>query len=469
MPRTLEQHLDPKGRKRILALDGGGARGVLSLGILKRIETLLQDRLPLDQRADFRLCHYYDLIGGTSTGSILAAGLTLGMRVDELKDLYFGLCPKIFKQTAQGVKKPKFKGAELAKELDLVLRERNSSLLRSGAGDTGEPILLGSAALKTGFAAFAKRINTGGAWTLTNHPDWTYYSKEAAARHGRRFDDHDNKDYRLAQIVRASAAAPTYFESVQWDVEKEADEGDGTVANVEGVFVDGALSGRNTPALQMLFMVKHPAFGFRWKLGGHRVLVTSVGTGWWRPKVTQKILELRSGFGWAQEAWRAVESLQTMIHDSSLASLQMLQGLSTEPASTAKRWRIDGEVEDMPGFLFTEKPLLRFRRMDVRLEEGELTKLFQRPLVEVAAGRPALPLDEADVKAGMAWEQPALVMRLRQLAENDAQVLTFLYDIGATYADRFVDADDFPTAFDPSDLGGSDEEPPEDAAPAFSF
>jgi predicted acylesterase/phospholipase RssA len=465
MPRTLEQHLAPQGRKRILALDGGGARGVLSLGILKRIETLLQDRLPLEQRAGFRLCHYYDLIGGTSTGSILAAGLATGMRVDDLRDLYFRLCPKIFKQSAQGINKPKFKGEVLAEEMRRVLRERNGQIVPHSVNpnaEVGEPILLGSQALRTGFAAFAKRINTGGAWTLTNHPDWTYYSKDSAARHGRVFKDQDNKDYSLAQIVRASAAAPTYFDTVGWDV--ESDDGDGRVANVEGVFVDGALSGRNTPALQMLFMVKHPAFGFNWALGEDRVLLTSIGTGWWRPKVTTQTLALQGLNRLVPEAWRAVQSLQTMIHDSSLTALQTLQSYSIEPRDSAKRWRIDGEVEKLEGFLLTDRPLLRFRRMDVRLERTELEALFQTDFDEVVRNRANIGLRTADYEAAAAWSEHAMVMRLRELAENHPTILQFLYDIGAAYANRFVDNDDFPVAFDPSDLGGSDDDP---VGPAF--
>jgi patatin-like phospholipase/acyl hydrolase len=59
------------GVKRILALDGGGVRGVISLAFLERIETLLESRC--GRKA--RLCEYLSLIGGTSTGSVIAARL----------------------------------------------------------------------------------------------------------------------------------------------------------------------------------------------------------------------------------------------------------------------------------------------------------------------------------------------------------------------------------------------------------
>jgi patatin-like phospholipase/acyl hydrolase len=42
--RTLLEHLEPNGPKRILALDGGGVRGVLTLEYLSRIESLLRER-----------------------------------------------------------------------------------------------------------------------------------------------------------------------------------------------------------------------------------------------------------------------------------------------------------------------------------------------------------------------------------------------------------------------------------------
>ncbi|MFM7155638.1 MAG: patatin-like phospholipase family protein, partial [Bacteroidota bacterium] len=93
MKKTLTQHLDPgQGPKRILALDGGGIRGALTLGYLKRIESILRSA----NGPDYRLCDHFDLIGGTSTGSIIASALALGMSVDQIRDLYMDLGGKIF-------------------------------------------------------------------------------------------------------------------------------------------------------------------------------------------------------------------------------------------------------------------------------------------------------------------------------------------------------------------------------------
>lgn len=70
--RSRDQHLANDGApKRILALDGGGLRGILTLGILQKIEDLLRERHRGGD--DFRLDHYFDLIAGTSTRSIIVA------------------------------------------------------------------------------------------------------------------------------------------------------------------------------------------------------------------------------------------------------------------------------------------------------------------------------------------------------------------------------------------------------------
>ena len=67
---------------KILCLDGGGIRGVLSARILKQVETTLKDK---KRQA---LHEYFDLISGTSTGSILAAGIACQMEAEELIKVY---------------------------------------------------------------------------------------------------------------------------------------------------------------------------------------------------------------------------------------------------------------------------------------------------------------------------------------------------------------------------------------------
>ena len=52
-------------RVRVLSLDGGGATGFYTLGVLREVETLAGND-PLHK--------HFDLIFGTSTGSIIAAG-----------------------------------------------------------------------------------------------------------------------------------------------------------------------------------------------------------------------------------------------------------------------------------------------------------------------------------------------------------------------------------------------------------
>jgi patatin-like phospholipase len=50
------------GPKRLLALDGGGIRGAITLGFLEQMERLRRAR---HKREDLDLCDYFDLIGGT--------------------------------------------------------------------------------------------------------------------------------------------------------------------------------------------------------------------------------------------------------------------------------------------------------------------------------------------------------------------------------------------------------------------
>jgi uncharacterized protein len=73
------------GACRILSLDGGGAKGFYTLGVLKEIEAMVGTKLAAR----------FDLIYGTSTGAIIAALLGLGRSVDEIHTLYTAHVPRI--------------------------------------------------------------------------------------------------------------------------------------------------------------------------------------------------------------------------------------------------------------------------------------------------------------------------------------------------------------------------------------
>jgi patatin-like phospholipase/acyl hydrolase len=73
----LAERYETERPRKLLALDGGGIRGVLTLEVLIKIEEMLAEAT--GQGKEFRLCDFFDYIGGTSTGAIIAAGLARGM------------------------------------------------------------------------------------------------------------------------------------------------------------------------------------------------------------------------------------------------------------------------------------------------------------------------------------------------------------------------------------------------------
>ncbi|MBW4563247.1 MAG: patatin-like phospholipase family protein [Mojavia pulchra JT2-VF2] len=75
---------------KILCLDGGGMRGVITARILQEVERQIK------KHKGQALHEYFDMIAGTSTGSILAAGISLGKTSAELIDLYVNEGQHIF-------------------------------------------------------------------------------------------------------------------------------------------------------------------------------------------------------------------------------------------------------------------------------------------------------------------------------------------------------------------------------------
>jgi hypothetical protein len=351
------------------------------VGILAQLEKTLRDKLG---RPKLVLADYFDLIGGTSTGAIIAAGLALGQEAEYLRGLYRRLGPIVFKK--RGFRIP------------LIQSRFDPGLLAGVIVEELGDATLETAAWRTGFAAVAKRVDTGSAWILTNCPHSKYWNGDPAWP-----DVTPNKDYRLSTIVQASAAAPFYFDMVHMEVTK----------GEQGIFFDGAMTPHGNPALQLAMTALVPAYGLKWTPGANELMIVSVGTGQHRPIRPE----------WASRParlaiWKAIHALSCLSYDTSQLAISMLQWLGTSP----QPWPINREVGSLAD-VEPCPPLWTFVRYDAPLEERWLAEHMDKP-----------PLT-------------ALLPKLASL-DDDRQVPA-LYEIGLRVGERLVKPEHFPDAFDP--------------------
>ena len=118
-PSTLTADYPKDGLCRILALDGGGAKGFYTLGVLKEIEGML--KCPLYKR--------FDLVFGTSTGAIIASLIALGYEVNEIHNLYKQHVPEVMK-----VHDPHGKSQALAELAKKVFGDKTFVDVKTGIG-----------------------------------------------------------------------------------------------------------------------------------------------------------------------------------------------------------------------------------------------------------------------------------------------------------------------------------------------
>jgi len=208
--------------KRILTFDGGGIRGVFSLEILLRIETLLREHF---KAPNLILADHFDFFAGTSTGAIIAAGLSWGMPVEEILTLYVKHGTTMFQHVPwyNPLKRILVSRYE-AKPLSDLLRRTFSE---DGKGEV--PALLDTKRLKTLLLVVLRNHTTGSAWPISNNPLAMYNDANLL---------DCNLKVPLWKLVRASTAAPTYFDPEEI-----------MLGGKRHVFVDGAITPYNNPAL----------------------------------------------------------------------------------------------------------------------------------------------------------------------------------------------------------------------------
>ena len=165
---------------RVLAIDGGGIRGLIPAIVLTELE----------RRAGRRVWEMFDLIAGTSTGGILACALSAPdpLPASEVVKLYEDAGPDIFSRSlfqrirsADGLLDEKYDDAALDRALERFLGHKLLSQTKPDlivpSYDTAEP--------------------------------GPYFFKTTDAKASA--DD----DFPLSTVARATSAAPTYFEPVE--------------------------------------------------------------------------------------------------------------------------------------------------------------------------------------------------------------------------------------------------------------
>jgi hypothetical protein len=251
---------------RILSLDGGGIRGVVSARILQEVERQVWQ---LNQQT---LDEYFDLIAGTSTGSILAAGVTLKKTSQEMIDLYTTWGLKIFPYQdflswerlglilTQGFGAPKFSNEGLQEALQTCLTRDGREILIK---EIGEETTIPHAKKPTLLIPAYDMLYRNTTFFSNSHPK-TYADppQNAPSTFGERWYD----DTPLWKICVSSASAPTFFPAFELQDEKFKDDW-------RFPHVDGGMAANNPSLCAISYAINQGLSRFE------DIAVLSIGTG----------------------------------------------------------------------------------------------------------------------------------------------------------------------------------------------
>ena len=351
--------LPPVRSKRLLSIDGGGLCGLIPAEALilieKQLDEITGSQLPL--------CDRFDLIGGTSTGAILAAGLSLGLKAEQLRDFYLNFGKGIFSKVFFPIR---FWHSYPSEPLEGHLKEV-----------FGENTTLGSSKLRTQILIVSKNATLGTTWFFTNNRQGKYFNTNAGIP--------------LWQIVRASSAAPTFFPPQEIKVPNDL----GQVHNYE--FIDGGVSSYNNPSLQLFLEATDPQYNFGWPTGTDKIVLLSLGTGFNSITIDEGKASRFNLLDWARY------SVKGLLGDANLQQNVLMHLIGEHPAGPVVASATEREAlraTGAPGeaalaFMDTglgARKLLTYQRITVSLTRARLEALGLKDVDPVKAGE----LDAAD-------------------------------------------------------------------------
>ncbi|MBX2854585.1 MAG: patatin-like phospholipase family protein [Rhodobacteraceae bacterium] len=401
----------PTEKKKLLALDGGGILGMMSLQILKEIESKLAQTAPDPEK--FRLGDYFDYIGGTSTGGIIAAGLAMGMSVDQLIRLYRDKAADIFEKRTFMFRRM-WRGYNHDKFVEILKKE----LIKDGKDTIAD--LRDGGHLHCMLLIALRNASTASPWTASSNECDPF-----AVPLGK---------LKLWEVVRASTAAPTYFAPQKLPIRNERGE---PVMKPKGStnprldsFEDGGVTAYNNPSVALF---RHAALSEHWTGGAHwpdpaRVPAPK-GTPWATGE--NRMLLVSVGCGEAREATFSVKESGNFL----------LKTAAKVPSDLMSAYAMENDImcRTLGRCVFGPKIDLLYDRMQRSAEETGGTRAFSyiRYNPEVSPGG----LKELEIKD---WETLKMGMA-------DIDKLDRMEEVGRLTAKQQVDVYEHFAGFLPSD------------------
>lgn len=266
-----------------MSLDGGGAKGIYTLGILKEVEALVNRRLSEE----------FDLIYGTSTGSIIAALLALGHSTEEITKHYFELIPDVMKH--------KWKSARTA-----ALKKNAHRIL----GDQQ-------------FDAFLTDIGI-----VTTHYDQTrpmIFKSSVKQAHGRVSTFKSGFGCTIADAVIASSAAFPFFERAKVVTSNQG----------EPELIDGGFVANNPTLLAIADAVK--AYGIQ----KENIKVLSLGVGIYKEPQKKLFYRLLFKFNFAQLVPKVLEASTVTVEQLRLILFPDIAAIRINDAFPQEEYKTD--------------------------------------------------------------------------------------------------------------------------------
>ena len=336
---------------RILAIDGGGIRGILPGVILCRLQEKLQT---LSKDSSTKLADYFDFFAGTSTGGILTLSYLIPdqngrplLTAQKSVDLYLNRGSDIFDvnlwqklSSGFGITDEKYDERELEEALQDTFKEYWLS-------DLIKPCIISAYDVKQGRPHFFKQHKS----------------------------NNSRYNFQLKDVARATSAAPTYFEAA-------------CVYNQVGAafpLVDGGLFANN-PAMVAYSEVHNMSFaGMPEKPTAKDMMIVSLGTG-----SKGKSYEYKKVKDWGQLQW-IKPVIDIMMSGSAVSTdyhlTQIFDGL--EPNDKSAYYRLEPKVITADAAMDNANPenlkRLEADAMSFITEEAvdlELTKIAKRLMAE---------------------------------------------------------------------------------------